>query len=104
MNVKITESEKKVLNLIYLTNPQIAEKLMIALPTVKAHVHRLLIKFKAKTRTELIYKVFQDKNIDLLQAQNEGLKKQNIELQTEIKTLKKIVKYLLEINRGIKND
>lgn len=104
MNVNVTESEKKVLDLIHLTNPQIAEKLMIALPTVKAHVHNLLTKFKVKTRTELIHKMLEDENIDLLQAQNEGLKKQNIELQMEIKTLKKIVKYLLEINRGIKND
>lgn len=52
----ITKTEKRILELLYLTNKEIAQKLFIDISTVKSHVHNLLIKFKAKTRTELYIK------------------------------------------------
>lgn len=52
----ITKAEKRVLELLYLTNIEIAKRLFIDLSTVKSHVHNLLVKFKAKTRTELYIK------------------------------------------------
>lgn len=113
MRAKITESEKKVLNLIYLTDKQIAEKLIIELPTVKSHIHKLLLKYKAKNRTELLYKVLQDKDrgtimlsindINLLKSQNECLKKQNQDLQSEVKELKQILQEIrAEVTKNAK--
>lgn len=52
----ITKTEKRILELLYLTNKEIAQKLFIDISTVKSHIHNLLVKFKAKTRTELYMK------------------------------------------------
>lgn len=70
----ITKSEKKVLELIYLTNKQIAKILFIDATTVKSHIHNLLKKYKAQTRTELFIKAVKNNDIDLvkiMEAQNE---------------------------------
>ena len=56
MDFNITKPEKRVLELLYLTNKEIAKILYIEVSTVKGHIHNLLIKFKAKTRTELYMK------------------------------------------------
>ena len=113
MRMKVKKKKKKVLNLIYLTDKQIAEKLIIELPTVKSHIHKLLLKYKAKNRTELLYKVLQDKDretimlsindINLLKSQNECLKKQNQELQFEVRELKQILKEIkAEVTKSVK--
>ena len=106
MSVNITKSEEKILNLIYLTDRQIAQKLTLAIPTVKAHIHNLLLKFRAKTRTELLYKTIQYEDrrmvmlsindINLLKSQNECLKKQNQDLQKELQELKQMLKKVLD--------
>ena len=61
----ITNGEKRVLELLYLTNPQIAKKLFIEIATVKIHIHHLLNKFNAKTRTELFMKAIKSGEIKL---------------------------------------
>lgn len=61
----ITKSEKEILELLYLTNKEIAQKLFIDISTVKSHVHNLLVKFKAKTRTELYMKAIKIGEIKL---------------------------------------
>lgn len=89
MRTKITQAERNVLNLIHLSNKEIAKKLVLALPTVKTHIHNLLLKFKVKNRTELILKVIKERkknmlsinDINLLEGQNKKLKKQNETLQ-----------------------
>lgn len=73
---KIRPSEKKVLNLIHLSNKEIADKLFIDLATVKTHIHNLLRKFKVKNRTELIIKIIREicnepaDNIAVVELQN----------------------------------
>lgn len=63
MRVYVTKSEKKILELIHLSNIEIAQKLIIEVPTVKAHIHHLLLKFNAKNRTELLRKAIHQKII-----------------------------------------
>jgi NarL family two-component system response regulator LiaR len=54
--VGLTEREQTTLDLVArgLTNPQIAERLMISVSTVNFHVHNVLDKLGAKTRTEAV--------------------------------------------------
>jgi NarL family two-component system response regulator LiaR len=54
--VGLTEREQTTLDLVArgLTNPQIAERLMISISTVNFHVHNVLDKLGAKTRTEAV--------------------------------------------------
>lgn len=54
--VGLTERERQILGLVArgLTNPQIAERLTISVSTVNFHVHNLLDKLGAKTRTEAV--------------------------------------------------
>lgn len=61
----ITKSEKKVLELIYLTNAEIAKELYLSITTVKSHIHNLLVKFKAKTRCELLLKAIMKGEIQI---------------------------------------
>ncbi len=52
----LTEREQTTLDLVArgLTNPQIADRLMISISTVNFHVHNVLDKLGAKTRTEAV--------------------------------------------------
>jgi DNA-binding NarL/FixJ family response regulator len=52
----LTRREFEVLSLVAqgLTNPQIAKRLQISLHTTKIHVHHMLEKLCAKTRTEAV--------------------------------------------------
>jgi NarL family two-component system response regulator LiaR len=52
----LTDREEEVLRLVArgLTNPQIANRLVISVSTVNFHVHNLLDKLGAKTRTEAV--------------------------------------------------
>jgi DNA-binding NarL/FixJ family response regulator len=54
--VKLTEREQSTLQLVAqgLTNPQIADRLSISVSTVNFHVHNVLDKLGAKTRTEAV--------------------------------------------------
>ena len=54
--VDLTEREAEILALVArgLTNPQIAERLTISVSTVNFHVHNVLDKLGAKTRTEAV--------------------------------------------------
>ena len=54
--VALTQRERDILGLVAsgLTNPQIAERLLISTSTVNFHVHNLLDKLGAKTRTEAV--------------------------------------------------
>jgi DNA-binding NarL/FixJ family response regulator len=54
--VRLTDREQEILGLVArgLTNPQISEKLMISVSTVNFHVHNILDKLGAKTRTEAV--------------------------------------------------
>jgi NarL family two-component system response regulator LiaR len=54
--VGLTEREQTTLGLVAqgLTNPQIADRLMISISTVNFHVHNVLDKLGAKTRTEAV--------------------------------------------------
>jgi NarL family two-component system response regulator LiaR len=54
--VELTEREQATLELVAkgLTNPQIADRLMISVSTVNFHVHNVLGKLGAKTRTEAV--------------------------------------------------
>jgi DNA-binding NarL/FixJ family response regulator len=55
-SVGLTEREQETLDLVArgLTNPEIAAKLMISVSTVNFHVHNVLDKLGAKTRTEAV--------------------------------------------------
>lgn len=54
--VKLTDRELETLVLVArgLTNPQIAERLIVSVSTVNFHVHNVLDKLGAKTRTEAV--------------------------------------------------
>ncbi len=54
--VRLTDRELEILRLVTrgLTNPQIAERLIISVSTVNFHVHNVLDKLGAKTRTEAV--------------------------------------------------
>ena len=54
--VGLTDRERETLDLVAtgLTNPQIADKLMVSVSTVNFHVHNVLDKLGAKTRTEAV--------------------------------------------------
>lgn len=54
--MRVSESEKNILELLWLSNKEISKKLYIESTTVKSHIHNLLVKFNAKTRTELFVK------------------------------------------------
>lgn len=58
----LTERELDVLSLIVegLTNPEIAEKLVITRATAKAHVHSILQKLCVTTRTQASYRAMQE--------------------------------------------
>lgn len=54
--MNLTEREKQILMLLYLPNKKIAQRLNIAVPTVKTHIHSLYNKFPlSDTRTSLFY-------------------------------------------------
>jgi len=55
-DVNLTEREGDIIRLVAsgLTNPQIAERLLISTSTVNFHVHNILDKLGAKTRTEAV--------------------------------------------------
>jgi DNA-binding NarL/FixJ family response regulator len=54
--LRLTDREREILSMLArgLTNPQIAERLMISVSTVNFHVHNILDKLGAKTRTEAV--------------------------------------------------
>lgn len=54
--VELTDRELETLGLVArgLTNPQIAERLIVSVSTVNFHVHNVLDKLGAKTRTEAV--------------------------------------------------
>ena len=55
-SVKLTTREQETLDLVArgMTNPEIADKLMVSVSTVNFHVHNVLDKLGAKTRTEAV--------------------------------------------------
>jgi DNA-binding NarL/FixJ family response regulator len=65
--VRLTEREQEILALVArgLTNPQIAERIMISVSTVNFHVHNILDKLGAKTRTEAVTIAAREGLIDL---------------------------------------
>ncbi len=54
--IGLTEREQATLDLVArgLTNPQISDRMMISISTVNFHVHNVLDKLGAKTRTEAV--------------------------------------------------
>ncbi len=55
----LTQREREVLELAYegLTNPEIAEELVISKYTVKRHMHNIFEKLDISTRMELVHLV-----------------------------------------------
>jgi DNA-binding NarL/FixJ family response regulator len=51
--------------LVYLPNDEIAKELYLSKTTVKSHIHNLLVKFKAKTRCELLLKAIMKGEIQI---------------------------------------
>jgi NarL family two-component system response regulator LiaR len=62
----LTKREREVLSLVAqgMTNPQIAEQLVISTSTVQFHVHNILGKLGVGTRTEAVAMAIQSKLID----------------------------------------
>jgi NarL family two-component system response regulator LiaR len=60
--IDLTEREKEVLALLVegLTNPEIAEKLVVSKSTVKFHVSSILNKLQVSSRTEAVAKALQE--------------------------------------------
>mgnify|MGYP002857742568 CR=1 FL=1 len=52
--MKVTQIEESILQLLPLTNQEIADKLFVSVSTVKTHIHDLLKKFGVKNRLELM--------------------------------------------------
>lgn len=50
----LTKREKEILPLLCLSNEQIADKLIISIRTVKAHVHHIFDKMNCYTRLQAI--------------------------------------------------
>lgn len=65
--VRLTDREQEVLRLVArgLTNPQMAERLVISVSTVNFHVHNILDKLGAKTRTEAVAIAARENLIDI---------------------------------------
>ena len=65
--VRLTQREQEILGLLTrgLTNPQIADKLVISVSTVNFHVHNILDKLGAKTRTEAVTIAVREGLIDI---------------------------------------
>jgi DNA-binding NarL/FixJ family response regulator len=63
----LTDREREILSMLArgLTNPQIAERLFISVSTVSFHVHNILDKLGAKTRTEAVSIAVREGLIDL---------------------------------------
>lgn len=63
---RLTPREEEILTLIAqgMTNPQIAERLVISPSTVHFHVHNLLAKLQVQTRAEAVAVAVQNKLID----------------------------------------
>ncbi len=63
----LTEREREVLQLVVngLSNQQIAERLVISLATVKAHMSNILSKFQLSSRTEVIAYAIKHKLVTL---------------------------------------
>jgi NarL family two-component system response regulator LiaR len=66
-SVDLTDREQTTLELVArgLTNPQIANELMISISTVNFHVHNVLDKLGAKTRTEAVVTASREGLIDI---------------------------------------
>ena len=66
-SVRLTVREQEALDLVArgMTNPEIADKLMISVSTVNFHVHNVLDKLGAKTRTEAVVIAAREGLIDL---------------------------------------
>ena len=66
-SVLLTGREQETLDLVArgLTNPQIADKLMVSVSTVNFHVHNVLDKLGAKTRTEAVVIASREGLIDI---------------------------------------
>ena len=62
----LTKREREILSLVAqgMTNPQIAAQLVISPSTVSFHVHNILGKLQAQTRTEAVAMAIQNKLID----------------------------------------
>jgi NarL family two-component system response regulator LiaR len=62
----LTVREQEILNLVAkgMTNPQIAEQLVISPSTVQFHVHNILTKLQVRTRTEAVAVAIQNKLIN----------------------------------------
>jgi NarL family two-component system response regulator LiaR len=62
----LTVREQEILNLVAkgMTNPQIAEQLVISPSTVHFHVHNILTKLQVRTRTEAVAVAIQNKLIN----------------------------------------
>ena len=60
--IDLTEREQEVLSLLVegLTNPEIAEKLIVSKSTVKFHVSSILNKLQVSSRTEAVAKALQE--------------------------------------------
>jgi NarL family two-component system response regulator LiaR len=61
----LTPREEEILTLVAqgMTNPKIAERLVISTSTVQFHVHNILTKLQVKTRTEAVAVAIQNKLI-----------------------------------------
>lgn len=58
--MKISKREREVLELICLTNPQIARRLNISIRTVKTYVRHLFEKLGCESRTEAAIKAIKE--------------------------------------------
>ena len=54
--IRITRRQKEICKLLLFTNPEIAERLVIALSTVKGQVHTMMQRTESTTRTEILIK------------------------------------------------
>lgn len=97
----ITDREQEVMNLIlkgFLTEKEIAERLIISTTTAKTHFNNIFQKLKVHSKTELVSFLYEEK-LKSIKVYIASLKNKNKELMSKNEELKEHCKKIEETNK-----